>query len=89
MTGVLADPLPHRSEVHGHGQAQSPAERPPTLRQCEAVGGGVQVRPTTRQAPPWVRNHNGSGRDDAQQVGLRGPDPAPDARAHGDGPLCH
>src|SRR5207248_11670825 len=42
------DPLSHSGGVEGAGQAQGPAERPPPLRQHEAVGRGVQVRPATR-----------------------------------------
>ena len=61
--------------------AKSPLERPATLRQCEALGVGMQVHTTPGRGSPPVGKQGSRDRDDAQQVRLGSADPAPDTCA--------
>ncbi len=62
-------------------EAKSPVERPATLRQCEALGVGVQVHTTPTRGPSPIGEQGSRDRDDAQQVRLGSADPAPDTCA--------
>jgi hypothetical protein len=72
---------PYGGDVERSRHAQRAREGPPTLREVEARGGGVDVRTPAGQPPGRVGQHGVVAGDHAEQLGRGHPRPAPDAGA--------
>jgi hypothetical protein len=81
LLAVLLDVRPEGCRIEHFREPQGSRERSATLRQRETCGVAVQVRTTSARTASRVRKQGSLDRDDAQQVRLRGADPAPNTGA--------